>query len=687
MVKILSIVTGLSALTTGLFSQEQKVFLSDTVKMEEVVITRVMPLDDNSVLEYYQRSHASGIDEINARLGGVSLISRGAYAMEPVLNSFSGGQINLTIDGMKMFGACTGKMDPITSYVEPVNLKSIELSHGSDGNKNGSTVGGSLDMILRKPEKSALNVEAGVNYKTVSEGKTGYMQFNYGREMWAYRMSGVYKNFSPYTDGNGRVVPFSQFRKINLQQSLMVSPAKGHNLYIDWLIDDAFDIGYPALPMDVSRAKGRIFSLEYSPDNGIMNVSGLKAKLYMNTVRHIMDDSHRDSLYFIQDLITGIADSVYMRMEMPGQSNTWGGFVEGKLRWSERNILSFKVENYTNRSKADMTMFMNNPAAPGEPPMHAETWPENQRQVTGIYLKNSIQAGRKTLIAIDIRVDHGQSRILSDQGRQEFTVLNYDVDKTYSAFVTSANLNFILKLKNHLRFTAGTGYGERLPTLSEQFGFYLFNAFDGYDYIGNPDIRTEKAVHLMGIINFTLPALKISWETHYNQVFDYILGRAKPEYGPLTVRASGVKQYENLTSATIFASNVQIMWQPAEEIEILNILKYNYGQTYSGEPLPLIAPLKNIGSVTWRRPEYYVQAEAEYSSAQHRINADFGESSTASFTLLNVRAGFDIDLECTILNFSFGIENVFDNAYSEHLDWGNYLRPGRNFYLGLSVKI
>ncbi len=669
------------------FSQNQPVFLGDTVKIAEVVVTRSVPLNDETMIDYYRNSHASSMDDINARLGGVSLISRGEYAMEPMLNSFSAGQINVTIDGMKMFGACTGKMDPVTSYVEPANLKSIELSHGSNGDKNGSTIGGTLNMILQKPVKSKVSFETGSNYETAAEGKTAFVLFNYGRDTWAYRLSGVYKNFSPYTDGNGMVVPFSQFKKSNLQQSMVYSPVKGQNLTFDWIIDNASDVGYPALPMDVSNARGRIYSVGYSPESKFLNINGFNAKLYANTVYHQMDDSHRDSLYFIHDLNTGASDSVYMRMKMPGRSNTFGGYVEGRISWSERNLLSFKVEDYLNRSQAEMNMRMNNPENPGEPPMHTETWPFNQRHVTGLYLKNNFQAGTRTVLGLDVRIDHSRSETLSRQGIQEFTALNYNIGKIYRKFVTSANLNLDLTVKKYLKLKTGIGYGERLPTLSEQFGFYLFNALDGYDYIGNPDIRTEKAVHVSGILNYTAKRFKFSWENYFNRVFDYIYGTYKPGYEAITLNASGVKQYVNLPFAIIYATNMQAMWKPLPIFEFLDVIKYNYGEMNNGQPLPLIQPLTNLLSVTWRKPEYYIQAEAEYSAAQNRVNRDFGEIPSSAFMILNFRSGLQLKVRDSVLKISAGIENVFNKAYSEHLDWGNYYRPGRSVYLGLNIRI
>lgn len=669
------------------YSQKKFFTVFDTLKLNQVEVAYTVPLNDQSMVNHYQVLRTTSLDKINARLGGVSVISRGAYAMEPEINSFSGGQINVTIDGMKMFGACTGKMDPITSYVEPVNLKSIRLSHGSNGSSNGSTIGGSFDMLLQQPKLSEFSAGAGVNYESVSRGKTGYLVFNYGKERWAYRLSGVYKNYSSYTDGNGNTVPYSGYEKVNLQQSLLIVPAAGHPLTFDWLIDDAYNVGYPALPMDVSKARGRIYSVDYAPENSILNISNFKVKLYANTVYHVMDDSHRDSLYFIENSATGTRDSVYMHMDMPGRSNTYGGYAEGNIQWSGNNTLSFKVEDYLHWSKADMTMYMNNPASPGEPPMHTETWPKNQRHVTGLYLKNDNRVADNTLLSADLRVDYSNTRILSEQGIQQLDILGYNTGKVFHRLVKSANLNIDLHMGKSLKAKAGIGYGERLPTTSEQFGFYLFNSMDGYDYIGNPEIHSERAIHLWTSLSYTRPAIRISWENYYNHVFGYILGVAKPGYDALTLRASGVKEYENLRYAITFSTNMQVLWKPVPALEVFDVMKYNFGQMHTGQPLPLIQPFNNLLSVTWKKQKYYLQAESEYAAAQNRIDRNFGEIPSKQYLLLNFRSGYNLGIHKSVISLSFGVENILNKAYSEHLDWGTYNRPGRNVYAGVSWKL
>lgn len=660
--------------------------LADSVHLQEVTVSEDIPLDDATMVHLYKTMQTSSIDQINERLGGVSVIGRGAYAKEPGITSFSGGQINVTIDGMKMFGACTDKMDPITSYVETVNLKSINLSYGTNGANFGSTVGGSYNMQLESPILNKFTAEVGGNYETIAKGVATYAKLNIGKKKWAYRVSGVFKDYQTYTDGNGDIVLFTQYKKINVHNSFLYMLSEGHSLKLDAIVDDAFDVGYPALPMDVSKAKGRIYSLTYSPEAALGKINYFTAKLYANTVYHLMDDSQRDSLFLVENNISGQIDSVYMRMDMPGWSQTYGAFVEGTVFWRKKHRLDMKVENYLNWSKAEMTMFMNNLSNPGEPPMFVETWPENYRNVSGVYLKNTYEISPSFTWAIDGRADIGMSKLLSEQGKKQFEILGYDTYQTYTQTVFSVNSNVVGYITPHSNILLGGGYGERLPTLTEQFGFYLFNAQDGYDYIGNPDIKTEKALNLRLNWQYTNTILKLNWRNQVHFFKDYIFGELKPDYGALNLYASGLKQFVNLPTAFTFSSNAQLLWKPVKELEVINVISYMYGEINQREAMPLIPPLKNRLSLAYRKTNYYVQAENELSAAQNRINSNFGEVSIAGFSLFHVRGGYTLKANNAQIQFTAGVENIFDRAYSEHLDWGDYLRPGRNFVFGLRIK-
>jgi iron complex outermembrane receptor protein len=114
--------------------------------------------------------------------------------MEPQMNGFSGGQLNITIDGMKMFGACTDKMDPVTSYLEPANLEGITLGHGTNGNQYGNNIGGSIDLALKEPEKHSNRPfwsSLASGYESISNSRTILISTGYTKNKWAWGFNGT----------------------------------------------------------------------------------------------------------------------------------------------------------------------------------------------------------------------------------------------------------------------------------------------------------------------------------------------------------------------------------------------------------------------------------------------------------------------------------------------------------------
>src|SRR3546814_18959417 len=89
---------------------------------------------------------AVSVDELLASSDHISFIKRCAYAWEPLLNNMSTERSTITIDGMHVFGACTDKMDPITSYVESNNLATIDVTSGQEGSLHGATDAGIIDL-------------------------------------------------------------------------------------------------------------------------------------------------------------------------------------------------------------------------------------------------------------------------------------------------------------------------------------------------------------------------------------------------------------------------------------------------------------------------------------------------------------------------------------------------------------
>ena len=90
------------------------------------------------------------VDEYLATSDNISFIKRGAYAWEPMLNNMNTERSSITIEGMHIFGACTDKMDPVTSYVETNNLSKIDIHSGQEGGMHGATIAGGIDLKRKR---------------------------------------------------------------------------------------------------------------------------------------------------------------------------------------------------------------------------------------------------------------------------------------------------------------------------------------------------------------------------------------------------------------------------------------------------------------------------------------------------------------------------------------------------------
>jgi len=669
-------------------AQEVKVKKSanDTIVLQEVSVTERIPMNNNDLLNFYRTNQFATIDNITARMDVMSLIKRGAYALEPMVNGFSGGQLNVTIDGMRMFGACTDKMDPITSYIEPTNLKSISIKQGTNSCSSGCNIGGAVDLSLVDPimdSGSTKLASLASGYESVANARNLLFYIGSGSRHWKWIVNGVYRKYYNYSDGNNKTVLFSQFEKLNLHSSMKYLINESNHLKADVLHDLANNVGYPALSMDVSKAQATLIALEYLHHSTYQ----LKAKLYFNDVLHIMDDSHRDSLYLLKSKVVGKSDSVYMRMDMPGRSSTVGTYVQLKLPLSRTNNLTIKADNYINRSLAEMTMHMRFAGKEREAPMYIQTWPDMLRNVTGLFAENNTYISDRWTLIANARMDYNIDKLMSDIGKLQFSNLNYSLTTTQTKLVKSANISIVCRLSNKASITASTGYSERIPTIGERLGYYLYNAYDGYDYIGNPYLKAEKSNFFRANFQYGNSLFKFNLNQSLSLIHDYIMGMKNGDIQPMNFNTNGLRVYTNVPNARLFSTDVQLLFTPTTKWTAFILSKYTWGDINRGEPMPLIPPLKNIVAIQYKKSNFNLQAESECGVKQNRINTNYGERPTPAYIIFNFKSGYQFRLLSFICDAGLSITNIFNRAYYEHLDWGRILRPGRSINLYLKVAI
>lgn len=617
--------------------------------------------------DFYKTSKLSSTEDILQRMQGVNLTRRGAFGMEPMLRHYSAGQMNLTLDGMKIAGACTDKMDPASIYVEPVNLESIEMMQGAGGSFLGSTIGGSLNLQLKDADyigKKKLYARVSQSYSSVNNGWNSSAVLNGNSGKLAARISGVFRKAGNYMAGAGSIVNFSYYEKINMATSLVYRASEQHSFKLNYVDDWGRDIGFPALPMDVGRARASVFSFSYKMTPAFSWMKGMESKVYLNTVEHFMDDTHRPD--------------VVMHMDMPGWSKTIGAYNEANFFLGTHRLF-YRADGYSSFTRADMTMFPAN-----EKSMFMQTLPDNTLNNVGVSLREEWCPDSFYSIIVSGRLDFSNQRVHSEMGLLQWQVFNRNVSDELGTLLKSISLSYTRKIGLYFLATASASYGERLSTPNERYGYYLFNRYDGYDYIGDMSLEPEKARQVELSLQHESKYVTFNVTAFYHFTHDYIYASLLKGYSAMTPGANGVKGYSNIAFAETRGLESGITWKLGKRFSYYSNLKYLITTTSLGKPLPMIPPLKQIQSLRSSILKIQLQVDNEWALAQNQLNADFAEHSTPAYAIFGLRFARTWNVKSIPLQVAFACENILDNTYREHLDWGGIPRPGRNFQITLS---
>jgi len=627
-------------------------------KLSEVIV-----VGSTANKHHNENKSLATIEDYLSASSSVDFIKRGAYAWEPMVQGMATERSVVTIDGMRIYGACTDKMDPITSYVEISNLSKATINTGQQGAENGATIAGGIDLERRKTgfRNNGWKGSVQTGLESVNEQKIAGAALQYSSNTFFSDVDVMYRSAENYSAGGGEEVLFSQFTKYNVSA---ISGYKWNDrqwLEASVIFDEARDVGYPALPMDVSLARAFIGSMEYFTLPESEKLSEWKTKLYYNTITHIMDDTQRPD--------------VPIRMDMPGWSKTFGMYsklkgMHNKHRWN------FSVNAHYNNSLAEMTMFPENPE---ENDMFMLTWPDVGTLYAGVFAEDNYVITEKLTANFSIGFGMHHNSINDIFGLQSLQIFYPEMADTKTRFLINSGSRLTYQ-NNFWTHSVGVGYGERAPSVSEGYGFYLFNSFDAFDYIGNPEMVNEKSMEINASTGFKNKNISLKFNTAFYHISDYIIGKPNPDLSPMNIGINGVKVYEQLPYAQLWSNDISVSYEFLNGFTVKAKAIYRLGRDHNNENLPLIQPLTVETGLRYRKNLFYVEALLETASKQYDFSPEFGENQTPAYTIFNLALSQTFYINKQKMVLKAGAENLFDENYSTYADWNNISRPGRNVY-------
>lgn len=644
---------------------------TDTITTSSQNLDEVVVVSRGQSGKRSAKGQVATIDEHLQELSHVELVRRGSYAWEPMVNNMQTERLSTTIDGMKIFYACTDKMDPVTSYVESGNLQSISLNSGLNGNPQATgNIGGALDLKLRKAgfNSNAFHLANQVGYETNGHVQVYGADAAYSSRQFYVNGGAFYRHADNYKAGGSKKVEFSKFQKVNAFVNSGFHLAKDDVAEATFIYDRASDVGYPALNMDVSKAEAFITSLAYKHLFENSKLESWEAKGYYNHITHVMDDTTRPD--------------VEIHMDMPGESWTAGAYslLTGNFGQHQAQL---NLDGYYNRLFADMTMYPG-----GAAPMYMVTWPDVGTLNIGAALTDDIRITEASSLRLSGKLSWQHQRLNNEEGYKALSVFFPGMKQQYHQTTGRIAANYQLSILNS-QFSIGAGWGSRAPTVTEAYGYYLNNTFDQYDYIGNPRLKNESAIEVNSSYQLSIFDSQLSIGIDANAFFfsNYIIGQFENRLSAMTVGAEGVKVYGNIDHATIANASITAEWKPVNGLRWSAKGTYSIGRDDDGDHLPLIAPFTYQSRLSYATGPLSVQAEVKGHARQAKYGKKYGETETTAWTIVNLSANYQFTIHNSQFTIRTGVENLFDKYYATYADWCHIPQKGRNIYLNLSFEL
>jgi iron complex outermembrane receptor protein len=329
-----------------------------------------------------------------------------------------------------------------------------------------------------------------------------------------------------------------------------------------------------------------------------------------------------------------------------------------------------------------MTMYSNNP---NEIPMFMLTWGDIRTANTGIFGVDEYRFNDSHFVRLSGKISFQSAGVASNFGYESLRGYYPEMAQYANRLIGNVAARYRF-YSNDWDISASAGYGNRAPSVSEAYGFFLFNTFDAYDYLGNPDLKNESSVETRFSLSKKHRNFEAKADVSHFFFHSYIIGKPNADLYHMTIGAGGVKVYQNLPHASILNAGLSLKYQFADYFTWSGKASYARGKDNKNGNLPLISPLSYNTSLTFRSDHFTAEAAIAGAVRQTHFSPEYGEDETKDYLIANLSIGYAFKVNKVIFNLKSGVENLFDAYYSTYSDWNNIPRKGRNFFVNLGIS-
>jgi iron complex outermembrane receptor protein len=495
-----------------------------TIPETHVVETRVEAEVEEVSLGALRSGRFSNLGEAITGIPGVSGVKRSHSAVEPVIRGLGWERVQTQVDGLPLYGACPGRMDPPAMILQPETVQEAYVVKGVPSVTLGPAGTGGRVMVSTDYERSAGSApEFGgwlrSTYTSARDGVLGGVAAFGGTERLDFFGSFAGTSLDNYKSADGIEVPAEQ-NEFGGSISLGYRPLPGHRIWFGFI--DLEDLGtdYPSLPMNSEKTSSRVFNLGYRIGRTGKSFEGFRFRAGYGTVDHKMNNE-------------GKATRKMLVAETDADSDTFSTSLEGKWRPSSAAVLTAGADFfYLNRDALRSRHII-----PSNRTFLDHIWPNALQWDVGAFAELDIEfseayrlraGGRFDFVSSDARAADGPG--LEGRTVRENYVFYYGpeaADVMQNDPLGSGNALFEWKPRVDLVAYIGGGVSSRAAGVTERF--FAFAPAPGGFQVGNPTLNPEIKYEVEGGVAWHNPWVSVSaslfcfWFNDY--IYPFIIDR------------------------------------------------------------------------------------------------------------------------------------------------------------------
>jgi len=454
-----------------------------------------------------------------------------------------------------------------------------------------------------------------------------------------------------------------------------------------YLRNETGDTGTPALPMDIRFIDSDVAHGTYEGNVGDYQ---LNAKLFYNKVEHLMDNFS----------LRG-APMPPMHRANYAEGEASGIELSAERDWRD-GVLNFGVDADFNEHDSDISN-------PTDGSFFVVNFNDVQRDRLGAFVEWETPVDDVWSYDLGLRasqVDAEAGEVGSSMGMADMLANNFNsADRDLDWTLVDAVAKWGYRASDSWRFELTLAHKERAPAYQELYLWLPLQATaglaDGKSYVGNLDLKEEKANLIELGVEYRDGADYIGPRAFYQRIDDYIQGTpltsgpAAMFCGMAPMCQPPVLQFTNV-DAELYGVDTDFGYQIAERWRIDGVVSYVRGKRRDiDDNLYRIAPLSSIVGLNYLGNNMRLTVEGVFAAEQDEVSTTNEETESPGYGYMNLYGMFDIT---DSVKLATGVNNVFDKLYADHTNGINRAMgsdvqtgvrvpgPGRSFFIRLNMS-